>query len=351
MPKRAHSVATSVSDDESVDSPPTSSTPNKRRNTGSTTKPAAGEAKENRKLARKERNRISAQISRDRKKEEKESLASRLETAELQVQHLTEENKQLRAQISKNKDMEEQLDGLRLRFVELEKMMLASSRRSSSAQLEDNTTKSNSPSTCSIQLSEPVTSNQLLPKVEESETIQVERDQEVKRKPEATAKAGAETPSSSDERQDSRIGNGTHATGMPLLIICSETLSSEPSPAPTLARSSVLSPSPRRSLPQLHLPQPLRSLPAQAIRQRQLQEKLTSQRSSRPSSNNSSLTQAQVSKLPIRQQQLIRRHQTMPALRLPRHSTSSPTSTFYYRLPHFQTYLNKLRINSKAPRQ
>lgn len=303
------------------------------------------ETKENRKAARKERNRISAQLSRDRKKHEKESLESRLESAEQQVRLLTQENAQLKAQITKNKDVEDQLEGLRLRFLELERMMLAAAG------------SSRSPST------QPVTtgSQQTTAKVEvdESEAVAVEREQGAERRPGLSNQTDVvEAPSSSaspaDEEQDSRIGNETSAAGMPSLIICSKTLSSEPSTTTSsLAKSSALSPSHRRSLQQsrrFHLrPLQCSTRPTTLCTRRPLQQQQQQQQDRRLASQLSSSLLKTTSTQRRRYSALQRQDHQRKRISLPPHpSTSSPTSTFYYHLPHFQAYLDKLRMGSKA---
>jgi len=244
--------------------------------------------------------------------------------------------------------MEEQLEGLKARFVELEKMLLG---------------RSSSPTSTKVDESNQAAATTLAPAdaMVDAATATAEEEKQVEQKmtPDVTP---LQSPSATQSQQDSRIGNGTHATGMHSLI-CSKTLESS-----TLQASSDLS----RSLP--HLPLPRRRLPTSATstlpasslpllllkphhssHSRQ-QTSRSSSKSSSPTSSLPRLSSHQLARLPTRHRQLYLQQQRRlmkaqaRSATTPPHlpSTSSPTNYFYH-LPHFQAYLNKFKATSSSP--
>lgn len=137
MPKRAHSVVSATSPDDdssygdftsSVFSTLPGTKIKRQRKVDKVSSDAAAslktETKDGRREGRKQRNRISAQLSRDRKKSEKDDMQARLSVAEERADSLQRENSLLTERLERSSHMEEQLDELRKRFEKLEKLLL-----------------------------------------------------------------------------------------------------------------------------------------------------------------------------------------------------------------------------------
>ncbi|CAD6566946.1 MAG: hypothetical protein CYPHOPRED_001290 [Cyphobasidiales sp. Tagirdzhanova-0007] len=138
MQKRAHSVQTASSTDaddvessygDSVTSHSTAPAHKRQRRAGATmsSRTTSIEGKEHLREGRKMRNRISAQLSRDRKKLEKDDMQTRLAHAEALANSLEEENRVLKERLLRNEELEEQLSVLKKRFEQLESLLLQGS--------------------------------------------------------------------------------------------------------------------------------------------------------------------------------------------------------------------------------
>ena len=83
------------------------------------------------------RNRISAQLSRDRKKLEKDDMQTRLAHAEALANSLEEENRVLKERLLRNEELEEQLSVLKKRFEQLESLLLQGSTQTREVRIGD----------------------------------------------------------------------------------------------------------------------------------------------------------------------------------------------------------------------
>ncbi|KAK9899686.1 hypothetical protein P389DRAFT_2791 [Cystobasidium minutum MCA 4210] len=141
----------------------------------------AQDPKAARKQQRKERNRISAQHSRDRKKFESQELRGRLEEAETRVsalaadnERLREENTRFKLELEKSSSLQGELSSLKERFEMLERLLLSGNQSQSTA-LPSAATSLSTPTTLSN---------------------------------------SSQSSISAPVQADSRIGSETHATGM-----------------------------------------------------------------------------------------------------------------------------------------
>lgn len=154
----------------------------------------ADDPKSARKQQRKERNRISAQHSRDRKRFESQELRGRLEEAETRVsalaadnERLREENSRFKLELEKSSSLQGELSSLKERFEMLERLLLAGSQSSLTSSAVNTAASLATPTT----LPHP-----------------------------------SQSPISAPVHADSRIGSETHATGMHSLFRSTTSLDS-----------------------------------------------------------------------------------------------------------------------------
>lgn len=157
----------------------------------SSSSPAA-DPKAARKLQRKERNRISAQHSRDRRKHESQELRGRLEESETRLSalqadndRLVEENSRFKLELEKSSSLQAELCSLKERFEMLERILLSGSQPS----LIPSTTPTPGAAPSSVS-------------------------------------ALCQTPISAPIQADSRVGSEAHATGMHSLFRSTRSLNS-----------------------------------------------------------------------------------------------------------------------------